>query len=131
MKVGDLINGGGLLALAPTVSVQEAARTMAAKRCGAILVIDQGKLSGIFSERDLMNRVVAPGLDPIKVPLGEVMTRDVLTAQPEMSIEEGMRIMYRKRLRHLPVTDVNGTAIGMLGLRDVMDFIVRNLYGEK
>ncbi|MBS1985858.1 MAG: CBS domain-containing protein [Bdellovibrionales bacterium] len=121
----------GLLAVKPEATVKEAVAYMTERRCGAVVVIQDDKLAGIFSERDLMNRVVAKGLDPAELVIGDVMTKDVITITPETDIEEAMRLMYKKRLRHLPVVGADERPFGMLGLRDVTDFIVRGLYGER
>jgi CBS domain-containing protein len=101
-------------------SVQEAAKLMSMRRVGALVVTDGGeKLQGIFSERDVMMRVVAEGRDAARTRVGEVMTTDVITISPETSIEDVEVIMRRHRVRHLPVLGERGL-VGLVSIGDVL-----------
>ncbi len=103
----------------PDASVLEAATTMSEGRVGAIPILDGEELVGIFSERDLMTRVVVPGRDPGATPVAEVMTRDVVHAAPDESVEDCLDKMRRAGCRHLPVV-ADGRVIAVLSMRDLL-----------
>lgn len=99
-------------------TVRDATRQMAEHACSSILVCDGDKLLGIFTERDLLVRVVAAGLDPDKVTLGEVMTADPDTIDGDEPVIEAIRRMDEFNYRHLPVVH-GGKVLGVVSLRDV------------
>ncbi len=103
----------------PDASVLEVAVAMSEGRVGAIPILDGEELVGIFSERDLMTRVVVPGRDPGATRVGEVMTRDVVRAVPDESVEDCLDKMRRAGCRHLPVV-VDGRVIAVLSMRDLL-----------
>jgi CBS domain-containing protein len=104
-------------------SVTEAARQMMFRNVGAILVLDQGELRGLFSERDLLRRVVAEGLDPDFTPVAEVMTTDVVAIDESSSVEHAAELMKHYGFRHLPV--VRGQqALGMISMRDLLPLAI-------
>ncbi|HWN80721.1 MAG TPA: CBS domain-containing protein [Candidatus Udaeobacter sp.] len=117
--IRPLLIGKSIHSVPPTVTVLEAARTMCDRRIGAIMVCDGSHPVGVFSERDLMERVVVRGKDPARVPVSEVMTRDIVTASPNDSPVECMRKMQEHGCRHLPVVE-GGQVIAMLSLRDLL-----------
>jgi CBS domain-containing protein len=94
---------------------------MADFHVGAILVMDFGQLRGVFSERDLMLRVVLQKLDPENTPVRTVMSTNLTTIEEAASPEEAMEAMHRHGCRHLPVTR-GGQVVGFLSMRDLMDF---------
>jgi len=100
-------------------TVAQAAREMAAKRVGAILVLGSGKLRGIFSERDLMTRVVVGGRNIEATPVGEVMTSNLATIDSRATIQDAMNLMQQIGCRHLPVLH-HDTVLGMVSMRDLM-----------
>jgi CBS domain-containing protein len=102
-----------------TASVFEAAVTMSDARVGAIPVIDAERLVGIFSERDLMTRVIVAGRDPRATRVAEVMTHDVVTASLEDSVASCLEKMQAAGCRHLPVIQA-GRVIAMLSMRDLL-----------
>jgi CBS domain-containing protein len=104
----------------PQTSVREAARLMAQQQVGALLVVEGQKLVGIFTERDALFRVVAPGLDPDSTLLTGVMTRDPKTVAPNKSFGHAMHLMHKHGFRHLPVIE-NGRPIGIVSARDALD----------
>jgi CBS domain-containing protein len=104
--------------LPPTATVLEAARKMDSRSVGAMLVIDNGRLVGIFTERDLMRRVVVAERDPASVTLEEVMTSPVACANPDTHVDEVRDVIRRQRIRHLPVVD-DGKVIGMVSIGDL------------
>jgi CBS domain-containing protein len=100
-------------------TVLELAQAMVDRNIGAVPVLREGELIGIFSERDLMRRVVAAGLDPSTTLVGEVMTEDPLTVPPDEDLETCMVLMRRHGFRHLPICE--GMLLkGMVSLRDIM-----------
>jgi CBS domain-containing protein len=100
--------------------VAKAAQRMAAKNVGAILVIEEGRLVGIFTERDVVFRVVAPGLDARKTRISEVMTPDPVTIHPDKPFGSALVIMHREGFRHLPVVS-DGKAVGIVSARSALD----------
>ena len=100
-------------------TVLELAQAMVDRNIGAVPVLRRGELVGVFSERDLMKRVVVAGRDPAQTRVGEVMTDDPLTVSPQESLETCMLLMRRHGFRHLPICD--GKVLkGMVSLRDLM-----------
>jgi len=118
-RVRDLLNYRDLFYVEEQQTVAEVARKMADLHVGAILVLNGERLRGVFSERDLMKRVVLERRDPASTPVGEVMTKEVATIDDAASIEEAMEAMQAHSCRHLPV--MSGTQVaGFLSMRDVM-----------
>ena len=100
-------------------TVLELAQAMVDRNIGAVPVLRDGELVGIFSERDLMRRVVAAGLDPASTQVSEVMTDDPLTVGPNEDVETCMVLMRRHGFRHLPICE--GKLLkGLVSLRDIM-----------
>lgn len=100
-------------------SVIEAAHFMVENNIGAVPVLEQGRLVGIFSERDVMTRVVVRGLDPQTTTVDRVMTPDPLAVPPETSIHDCMVLMKQHKFRHLPICD-GQRLVGFLSLRDIL-----------
>ncbi len=90
---------------------------MSENHIGALLVVEEGRLAGIFTERDALNRVLAEGRDPDSTPLSEVMTRDLVTLGPQAEATLALHVMNEVGLRHLPVVE-NDKVYGMISLRD-------------
>ena len=119
-QIDGLLTGRELLTLPGGASVLEAARFMDQHRIGAVLITDEGGgVQGIFTERDLMSRVIVPGLVPAETALQGVMTREVFTAERDARVADIRRELQKRHIRHLPVTD-GGRAIAMLSLRDLL-----------
>ena len=104
----------------PSMSVAAAARLMAEYRVGAVIVAQDGKLLGIFTERDLLTRIVAKGIDPETTPLSLVMTRHPIVVEPGAPLGYALVVMQERGFRHLPVTD-GGKPIGIVSSRSAMD----------
>jgi CBS domain-containing protein len=117
--IRHLIQNTDVAVAPPAASVYEVARAMTEARVGAIMVVDQGRVLGIFTERDLMTRVVVPGLDPELVPVSAVATPDVIYATPEMRRADAIDMMRRAGCRHLPVIE-DGAVVAMLSMRDLL-----------
>ena len=104
-------------------SVYDALLLLAEKNIGALLVIDEGQLAGIVSERDYARKVVLQGKASMKTPVREIMTEEVVTVSPENSIEEAMALMTEKKIRHLPVTADN-EIVGVISIGDLVESII-------
>lgn len=117
--LGQICQDGRRVALAPDASVREAVEVMRNQVIGAVMVMQDGALHGIFSERDLVTRVVALGLDASATRLEEVMTREVVTAATDTGALVALRMMRERGFRHLPVADGN-TVVGLVSLRDFL-----------
>ena len=100
-----------------TVSV--AAKKMCDNKVGAVMVLENGSLAGIFTERDLMSRVVAEGLDPETVQVSVAMTTSIATVPPETSVRDAANIMSQNRIRHLPVVQ-DGQLYGVISTGDIL-----------
>lgn len=111
-------------------TVLEAARLMSKMRIGAVAVVEQDRLCGIFTERDLLTRVVAEGKDPRTTRVGEVMTADAETAYDDMSFGDALRVMVDRHIRHLPVIDNERRVRGMLSVRNVLQHRVEDLSNQ-
>jgi len=120
LPIKSLMEPKKLLTASPAMVVREAAKSMAAKNTGAILILDEGRLVGIFTERDAVFRVLATGLDASKTPLAQVMTIDPFTLTPDKTYGHALLLMYEKGFRHVPVVGAAGV-MGMVSARNAMD----------
>jgi CBS domain-containing protein len=111
--------GSQVWSVTPTTRLYEALKLMAEKDIGALLVLDEGKIVGIISERDYARKVILEGKNSMIVPIEEIMTRDVLTITPSYTLEECMALMTDKHVRHLPVLD-DEQITGLISIGDVV-----------
>ena len=109
-----------LVTVAPGASVFEAVQTMHEEQIGAVAIVEGEMLVGIFSERDLMNRVVLERQDPDKTQVSEVMTSPVETIRRELTADDALKLMLEKHIRHLPVVGRDGKLAGMLSIRSLL-----------
>lgn len=108
------------IVLKPDNTVADAIRVMAEHNIGAVVIVDDKfRPIGIFTERDLLIKVCAKGLDPEKVKLEEVMTRDPVTITEDTPALQALEIMMNFGFRHLPVVDENGILVGVVSIRDL------------
>jgi len=110
--------GRQVYSVSPHVTVREAVRVMNEHGVGAVLVVEGRKALGIFTERDVLRRVVDVGRSPETTRVAEVMTRDLLVVQPGTRVQEAMATMTERRCRHLPVID-GGEIIAMVSIGDL------------
>ena len=103
----------------PQMTVLEAAQSMKAKGVGSVVVESDGALVGIFTERDLMNRVVAAELDVATTVLDTVMTRDVVGLESDKPLSHALHLMHQHGFRHVPVLE-QGRPVGMVSSRDAL-----------
>ena len=124
-KVGDLLDakGGEFFSTAPDASVADAVAQMAEKGIGSLLVMRDGALCGIVTERDYARKVVAGGASAEDARVEDIMTAEVLTTGVDRNIDECMMLMTEKRIRHLPVVD-GETVLGIISIGDLMKAIV-------
>ena len=101
------------------MTVAAASRLMKAQRIGALLVISEGRLAGIFTERDALFRVIAEGRDPAKTRVSEVMTANPRTIAPDRPFGHALHLMYEGGFRHVPVVE-DGTPLGVVSARDAL-----------
>ncbi|MGB7621320.1 MAG: CBS domain-containing protein [Terriglobia bacterium] len=118
-KIAELVTNREVYFVRTDQTVQEAAHYMGERNVGAVVVLEKDRLAGIFSERDLMKRVVMRGLDPSKTKIEEVMTRELVSADSEESYENCLRKMKQLNVRHLPVVRT-GELLGLVSLRDLL-----------
>ncbi|HUJ13945.1 MAG TPA: CBS domain-containing protein [Thermoanaerobaculia bacterium] len=119
-SIGEIIQGHPLFHAKATDTVREVAKLMSDKNVGAVAVLEKDRLVGIFSERDLMKRVVAAGLDPARTEVSAVMTKNLVVGRRDDDIADAMQKMHSIGCRHLPVVDA-GRIVGMLSLRDLLE----------
>lgn len=110
--------GSAVHSVAPTLSVYDAVAEMNRHRIGAIVVLDGTRLVGIFTERDVLRRVVGAGLDPKNSLVADVMSPGVITIAPDATVEQTMNIFTEKRCRHLPVLQ-SGAIRGVISIGDI------------
>ena len=111
----------------PRDSVMQAVDASLPAKVGAVTVVEKGRLVGIFTERDLMFKVVHKRLDVDATLVGEVMTAPVLTIPAETPVDEVLHMMLEKHIRHLPISEDGIAADGMLSIRNVLQFMVIDL----
>jgi CBS domain-containing protein len=112
----------------PTAAtVMDAVRAMVRQKVGAVVVLDGVRLRGIFTERDVVTRVVLEGLDPDKTPIVNVMTSSVKTIRDDADPKVARGLMVENHIRHLPVLDASGEVISMLSMRHLLRAEVSDL----
>lgn len=118
--------GHDVTAVASTTTVSETVQLMNKKNIGAVLVIDDNKLVGIFTERDVLRRVVEGCADFKTTPISEVMTRELIHISPSTTVKEVLMIITKKYCRHLPVLDDNNNLAGLISSGDISRFLVKD-----
>jgi CBS domain-containing protein len=119
MLISDLLKRQSVISAESHQTVLEIARLMVEHNIGAVPLLQGGQLAGIFTERDLMSRVVVAGKDPARTPVSQVMTEDPMAVTPEDSLETCMTLMRRHGFRHLLVC--SGRELkGVVSLRDIL-----------
>lgn len=117
--------GSDVETVSPETTVLVAVHRMNERKIGALLVAERGRPIGIFTERDVLVRVVAAGLDPRTTPVGEVMTRNPVVVEPTVTVSEAMFVISERRCRHLPVIDDSGLC-GLISIGDLTSWLVRD-----
>jgi CBS domain-containing protein len=117
--IGSLVTGREIVFVESSDNVLSAVRRLVENNIGAAPVLEAGRLAGIFSERDLMTRVIVAGKDPARTTVDEVMTRDVVAARTAESVHDCLARMRAAGIRHLPVVE-GDQLMGFLSLRDLL-----------
>ena len=122
--VNDILlrKGSEVLTINIDTSVLDAAEVMNEHKIGALIVIEDGDLVGIFTERDVLQRVVAEQLNPVTTTVGDAMSTQVACCTPETSLDEASTVMKNRRIRHLPVVDQRKSLLGMISIGDLNAF---------
>jgi len=110
-----------------TATVMDAIRTMAGAKVGSVVVVDGGRLEGIFSERDVMLRVVLERRDSERTQVREVMTSPVQTISRGATGDDALKVMFQEHIRHLPIIDDKGNVLGIVSMRNLLEEKVREL----
>ena len=113
------VKGNQVHSVSPQTTVLDAIRTMNQHKIGALIVMHDGQVAGIFTERDVLRRVLGEERSPAGVRVGEVMTEEVICVEPETDLDEVSTIMKQKKIRHIPVCGDNGKLHGMVSIGDV------------
>jgi CBS domain-containing protein len=117
--------GRQVLVTSTSQTILEAIKTMKEKRVGALVVVDDGKPVGMFTERDVLNRVVACECNPAETSVSEVMTKNLVVVSPDTTVQQAMAIVTEKRCRHLPVMD-GDELIGVVSSGDLTHWVVKS-----
>ncbi|MBX9811265.1 MAG: CBS domain-containing protein [Burkholderiales bacterium] len=115
--------GNAIYTVTPETSVFDALKLMAEKNVGAVLVLADGRIAGIMTERDYARKVILLGKSSHDIPVREIMSEKVVTVQPGQTVEECMALMTDKRIRHLPVLD-GDKLIGLLSIGDMVKEVI-------
>jgi len=128
-RIRDLLTDRTIHYIQPQQTVTEAAKYMVDANVGAAPVLEGTSLVGIFSERDIMSKVVTRGRDPLTTRVADVMSTELRTVAPDSSCDEAMLMMQNNGIRHLPVCE-GKTLVGFLSLRDLMRQTLEEKSGE-
>ncbi len=115
--------GSEIWSVRPDEFVIEAVREMARHRVGAVLVMEDGEMKGMFSERDYARKVILADKSSRETRVAEVMTAPLVTVDPRATAEEGLALMTRKRIRHLPVVE-DGKLLGLVSIGDLVNAVL-------
>ncbi len=118
--ISEIIAGRTLVTATKDMTVRDACRLMVEKKIGAVLVVEKGRIAGIFTERDALTKVLAASLDPDKTTVAKVMVADLQTIRAAQPLAYALHMMAEGGFRHVPVVDDNGLPLGMVSARDAL-----------
>ena len=118
--ISNILAGKPLISGAKDMTVRAACKLMAEKKIGALLVLEKGKIAGIFTERDALNKILAAGLNPDSTKLSEVMVSKLQTIRADKPLAYALHMMAEGGFRHVPVVGDNGEPLGMVSARDAL-----------
>jgi CBS domain-containing protein len=116
--------GREIWSIAPDATVYNALQTMAEKGVGALLVLENGQIVGVLSERDYARKIILRGKSSRETPVSEIMNSPAITISQDCPVDEAMRTMTEHRVRHLPVLDGGGTLAGVISIGDLVKWII-------
>ncbi len=119
----EMHSGTTSWSVSPKNSVYKALELMAEKNVGAVLVVENGRMAGIITERDYARKIILMGRTSLDTPVEDIMSKDMVTIDPEQTIEDCLALMTSHHIRHLPVME-RGRLVGMVSMRDVIDVII-------
>lgn len=118
--ISSMLEGRSLVTANKDMTVRAACQLMAGKRIGALLVVENQRIAGIFTERDALNKILAAGLDPETTSLAQVMVADPMTISADKPLAYALYMMAEGGFRHVPVVDADGLPVGMVSARDAL-----------
>lgn len=121
--------GNEVIQLAPDVNLQQAVTLLVERRIGCVPVVENGKVIGIFSERDVVRAVGAGGADVLSKPVSSMMTSPAVTISPDMAVMTALSLMTQRRIRHLPVLE-NGDMVGFVSIGDLVKYRIDKIEAE-
>lgn len=123
--IGNLLDKKGheVWSVSPQTLVFDALKIMAEKDIGALAVIEEGQLIGMFSERDYARKVILRGKSSKEIPVSDIMTYQIVSASPALTVEQGLELMSKKRVRYLPVLE-GGELVGIVSIGDLVTEII-------
>ncbi len=129
MHVARILQDKGcdVISVTPDRTVAEAARVLASRRIGAVLVMEGERIAGVLSERDIVRGLGTEGTRILDWPVSRLMTRDVITARPDDRLVELMALMTERRFRHLPVLDEQGRLLGIVSIGDIVKYRIAEI----
>ena len=124
-KVKDILKtkGTAIFAVEPTIMVYRAIEVMCEKNIGGLLIVEDGNLVGIFTERDYARKLILKGKSSKDTPIRDLMTANLVTVSPDTTIDDCMRVMVGRKIRHLPVLD-EGQLVGLISIGDVVRHVI-------
>ena len=126
-SIRDILHkkGNTVWSASPDETVYEAIRRMAEHGVGALLVLEEGQIVGLLSERDYSRKVILQGLSSKKTTVGTIMSSPVLTIPPDATVRQGLTMMTENFIRHLPVTDASGV-LGLVSIGDLVKAVIED-----
>ena len=124
------IQSRSVVTVSRTATALDAIHAMAGAKAGSVLVVDDGQLQGIFSERDVMLRIVLEGRDPSRTRVEQVMTSPVRTITQKTTVEQALQVMIHDHIRHLPVVDRSGQVMSIVSMRSLLEEKIAELTNE-
>ena len=118
--ISSIIAGQSVVTASKETTVRAACSLMAQKKIGALLVVENNRIAGIFTERDALNKVLAGNMDPDKTSLSQVMVANPQTIRADKPLGYALQFMVDGGFRHVPVVDENGAPVGMVSARDAL-----------
>jgi CBS domain-containing protein len=111
------------VSVTPGDTVYRALQLMAENNVGAVVICDEGRIAGIFTERDYCRKIILMGRSSVNTPIADIMSKNMITVRPDQTLEECMDLMSKYHIRHLPVQE-NDQLVGVVSMRDVMEMII-------